>query len=174
MVPKTPALVMARSTWKATLFCVRANGSSTLNRCTTTSLRNAAWCWMLKQSRRSPNTRASFDSKQKSCNRSVKENFQAFDAAVTTSRLGVPRYWLQSERLQLTDRKRLSTDPATGIQRLDSDPFIESSNNFVYFAGAPLLYWPTLATSLKQPSYYVTGIDVGSDSVFRDSSKVGF
>ena len=101
-------------------------------------------------------------------------NFQAFDAAVTTSRMGVPRYWLQSERLQLTDRKRIKTDPATGVQRIDSDPFIESTGNFVYFGGVPLLYWPTLATSLQQPSYFLTGINVGNDSNFGTRVMLDF
>ena len=101
-------------------------------------------------------------------------NFQAFDAAVTTSRMGVPRYWLQSERLQLTDRQRLRTDPATGAQRIDRDPFIQSTNNFVYAGGIPLLYWPTLATSLEQPTYYLTGVDVGNDSNFGTQVMLDF
>jgi hypothetical protein len=101
-------------------------------------------------------------------------HFQAFDAAVTTSRMGVPRYWLQSQRLQLTDRKRLTTDRATGVQRIDSDPFIESSNNFVYLGGVPVLYWPTLSTSLQQPTYYVTGVDVGNDSNFGAQLMLDF
>ena len=92
--------------------------------------------------------------------------FVAFDAAVTTSRMGVPRYWLQSERLRLQDRQKLVTDPATGVQQVTSDPFIESKNNFVYAGGIPLLYWPTLATSLDQPPLYLSGIKVGNDSNF--------
>ncbi len=45
-------------------------------------------------------------------------NFRAFDAAVTSSRMGVPRYWLQSQRLQLTDREQIALDPVTGQPRL--------------------------------------------------------
>ena len=100
--------------------------------------------------------------------------FVAFDAAVTTSRMGVPRYWLQSERLRLQDRQKLVTDPATGVQRVVNDPFIESRNNFVYAGGVPLLYWPTLATSLDQPTLYLTGIDIGNDSNFGAQAMLDF
>lgn len=101
-------------------------------------------------------------------------NFQAFDAAVTTSRMGVPRYWLQSEQLQLTDRQRLRTDPATQSQVVETDPFIKSSGNFLYAGGFPLLYWPTLATSLEKPTYYLTGIDIGNDSNFGTQVMLDF
>ena len=59
----------------------------------------------------------------------------AFDAAVTSSRMGVPRYWLQSERLQLTDREQMALDPVTGLATIDRVPFVESNNNFVYCRG---------------------------------------
>jgi hypothetical protein len=93
-------------------------------------------------------------------------NFLAFDAAVTSSRMGVPRYWLQSERLQLTDRERLIQDPITGQTRIDRQPFVESNDNFVYFGGVPLLYWPTFSTSLERPAYYISGLKVKNDDTF--------
>ena len=93
-------------------------------------------------------------------------NFIAFDAAITSSRMGVPRYWLQSDRLQLTDRKRIEPDPVTGIPRSRSEPFVDSIDNFVYFGGVPLLYWPTLSTSLERPAFYLSGIKVKNDSNF--------
>ncbi len=95
-----------------------------------------------------------------------KGNFIAFDAAVTSSRMGVPRYWLQSERLQLTDREQIVTDPNSGAVIVDREPFVESNNNFVYFGGVPLLYWPTFATSLERPAFYLTGIGVKNDNIF--------
>ncbi len=101
-------------------------------------------------------------------------NFRAFDAAVTTSRIGVPRYWLQSEELKLTDRQRLEVDPATGIQQTVRDPRIESNNNFVYVGGVPILYWPTFSASLDQPGYYITGASVGNDSNFGTRVALDF
>ena len=93
-------------------------------------------------------------------------NFIAFDAAVTSSRMGVPRYWLQSEQLRLTDRQRLVTDPITGATVIDREPFVDSSNNFVYGGGIPLLYWPTFSTSLERPGFYLSGIRVNNDKIF--------
>ena len=80
--------------------------------------------------------------------------------------MGVPRYWLQSERLRLTDRQRTSLDPVTGQPRIDREPFVESSDNFVYISGVPLLYWPTFSTSLERPGYYISGIKVKNDDTF--------
>ncbi|MFK8111309.1 MAG: organic solvent tolerance protein OstA [Rubripirellula sp.] len=93
-------------------------------------------------------------------------NFIAYDAAVTSSRMGVPRYWLQSERLQLTDRQRTETDPVTGVTRTRSEPYVDSRDNFVYFGGVPLLYWPTFATSLERPTFYLSGLKVKNDNNF--------
>ncbi len=93
-------------------------------------------------------------------------NFIAFDAAVTTSRLGVPQYWLQSERLTMQDRARTATHPVTGRPVLTSDPFASSSNNFLYFCNIPILYWPRFSTSLENPSYYIRGIKSTSDRAF--------
>jgi hypothetical protein len=101
-------------------------------------------------------------------------NFIAFDAAVTSSRMGVPRYWLQSQQLRLRDREKLVVDPTTGQPRIAREPFVNSSNNFVYFAGVPLLYWPTFSTSLESPSYYVSGIRVKNDSNFGTQVMLDF
>lgn len=101
-------------------------------------------------------------------------NYRAFDAAVTTSRMGVPRYWLQSEQLQLTDRGRVVVDPATGSQTTISEPYVESNNNFVYVGGVPILYWPTFGTSLQNPGYYISGVSVGNDNIFGTQVGVDF
>src|SRR4029077_9489399 len=42
------------------------------------------------------------------------QNFQAHGAALTSSRLGVPRYWLQSENMALNLQDRPQLDPLTG------------------------------------------------------------
>lgn len=93
-------------------------------------------------------------------------NFVAFDAAVTSSRMGVPRYWLQSGQLQLSDRTRTTVDPETGSPVVDRDPFVTSENNFVYLGGVPVLYWPRLATSLEKPTFYLRGARVNNDDIF--------
>ncbi len=95
-----------------------------------------------------------------------KGNFVAFDAAVTSSRMGVPRYWLQSRELRLTDRRRVVTDPDTGVPRSASDPYVSSTGNFVYLGGVPILYWPRFATSLTRPGLYLKGAKFSNDNIF--------
>jgi hypothetical protein len=101
-------------------------------------------------------------------------NFIGFDAAVTSSRMGVPRYWLQSQQLRLTDRERLGQDPLTGEPRLDREPFVESNGNFVYVAGVPVFYWPRFSTSLERPAYYLTGIKTNNDNIFGTQVLLDF
>jgi hypothetical protein len=96
----------------------------------------------------------------------AKGNFLAFDAAVTTSRMGVPRYWLQSERLQVSNQSVVRTDPLTGNSFNDTRTLLDSENNFVYMGGIPVIYWPSFSTALDFPSFYLSGINVKNDSVF--------
>lgn len=101
-------------------------------------------------------------------------NFVAFDAAVTSSRMGVPRYWLQSEQLQLTDRNTTVTDPITGAPIIRRDPFVSSRDNFTYFGGVPILYWPRFATSLREPTFYLSGASARNDSIFGTQLLLDF
>ena len=78
------------------------------------------------------------------------DDFLAFNTAVTSSRMGVPRYWLQSNQLRLTERQRTVVDPQTGRPTIDRDPFASSQDSFVYFGGVPIFYWPRFATSLER------------------------
>ncbi|KAA5540473.1 organic solvent tolerance protein OstA [Roseiconus nitratireducens] len=93
-------------------------------------------------------------------------NYRAFDAAVTSSRMGVPRYWLQSEKLEFTEKNRNVIDARTGMMTVDREPFATSSNNFVFLGGIPVLYWPRFSTSLERPVFYVTDIKVRNDAAF--------
>ncbi|MCA9135114.1 MAG: hypothetical protein KDB00_00100 [Planctomycetales bacterium] len=93
-------------------------------------------------------------------------NYRAFDAAVTSSRMGVPRYWLQSEQLEFFERTRTVIDPRTGLLVADRDPFVRSNNSFVFLGGVPIFYWPQFSTSLERPVFYVTDIKIKNDSSF--------
>jgi len=101
--------------------------------------------------------------------------FLAHGAALTSSRLGVPRYWLQSSEVTLNVVQTPAVDGFTGLPYIDpqtQEPAVDnqmlatSRNNFLYVGGFPVLYWPTIATDLKKPSYYVDGIKVKNDSVY--------
>lgn len=93
-------------------------------------------------------------------------NYQAFDAAVTSSRMGVPRFWLQSERLHFYEKTRSLIDPRTGLLAADRDPFVTSSNSFVFLGGVPIFYWPRFSTSLERPVFYITDIKIKNDNTF--------
>jgi len=102
-------------------------------------------------------------------------NFRAFGAAITSSRMGVPRYWLQAENVDFRDVQTPQTDPFTGQTAIDpitQEPAVEhqylttSRNNFVFIGGVPVLYWPVMATDLEKPTYYVDAFRVNNDSVF--------
>jgi hypothetical protein len=101
--------------------------------------------------------------------------FIANGAALTSSRMGVPSYWLQSGEVMLTDVQTPAVDGFTGQPYIDPQTeelavehqmLATSRNNFLYVAGIPLLYWPTIATDLTKPNYYIDGIRLGNDSVF--------
>lgn len=98
--------------------------------------------------------------------------FIAFDAAVTTSRMGVPRYWLQSEQLRMTDQTRPGIDPVTGAPVQIADRLVTSNNNFVYLGGVPVLYWPRFSSDMTMSSFYVTGVKVKNDSIFGTQGYV--
>ena len=96
----------------------------------------------------------------------AKGNFIAFDAAITSSRMGIPRYWLQSQQLSLRESEQVRTDPATGATKVYREPFVDSRNNFVYLSGVPVLYWPKFSTSLDRPTSYVSSVGINNDAVF--------
>ena len=103
------------------------------------------------------------------------ENFVAHGAAITSSRLGVPRYWFQTETATLEDRSSPRTDPTTGLPavdpltgRLQLDRRFQtiSRGNLIYLLGKPIFYWPVIATDLMKPSFYLDRISFKNDSVF--------
>lgn len=102
-------------------------------------------------------------------------NFQAYKAALTSSRMGVPRYWLQADQVDFTDVQTARSNPFTGQAEVDmetGEPLVDhqylasSRNNFLYLGGIPVLWWPVMATDLREPTYYVKRIQFKNDSVF--------
>jgi hypothetical protein len=112
-----------------------------------------------------------------------RQNFQAYGAAFTSSRMGVPRYWLQSQQITFQDNQRTAIDPitgnpaidlATGEPAVDHEMLARSRNNFIYVGGYPIFYWPTIATDLEQPTYYIKSVQFGSDKVFGYQAQLTF
>jgi len=104
-----------------------------------------------------------------------RQSFQAFGAAVTTSQMGVPKYWFQAERIGFEDTQVPRTDPMsgqlilereTGEAAVDHDLLATSYNNFLYVGGVPVFYWPAMATDLRKPSYYLERFSIKNDDIF--------
>jgi lipopolysaccharide export system protein LptA len=102
-------------------------------------------------------------------------SFQAFGAAFTSSRIGVPRYWLQSDRLSVEGTPMTDVDPNTGLGSIDPETGqmatrdqynIESRGNWLYAGSVPVFYWPRFQTSLDDPGFYLRSIRIGNDQVF--------
>ncbi len=105
-----------------------------------------------------------------------RENITAFGAAVTSSRLGVPRYWLQGDRVQLQDR-RTAADEATLAPTATGKPtnmLATSRNNFIYLAGLPVAYWPIFTSDVSKPSFYLTGLKAKNDEIFGTQVMADF
>jgi hypothetical protein len=104
-----------------------------------------------------------------------KQHFQANGAAISTSQMGVPTYWVQAEQIDLRDVTQPVVNPLTGYLEMDprtQEAAVEhnlmarSRNNFLYVEGWPVLYWPVLATNLRKPSYYLERFSIKNDNVF--------
>ena len=106
--------------------------------------------------------------------------FLAQDALITTSRLEEPSYHVAAGSILFEDRQRPKIDAATGLPIVDSTgtPQIDhqmmatARNNRVYIAGIPVFYWPTIATDLERPTYYVNNLRVRNDSIFGTQALV--
>jgi len=112
-----------------------------------------------------------------------RSRFQAHQAALTTSRLGVPRYWFQAGDLAFEDRQQPIVDPVTGAQLIDpttGQPAVQqqrlatSRNNVIYLGEVPVFYWPFLGTDLAKPATFLNRFSVKNDQVFGTQIGVGF
>lgn len=97
-----------------------------------------------------------------------RQHLLAYKAAVTSSRMGVPRYWLQADEVLLTDERSDAEAAGYVAPGIDNGTGLEAQakNNFVYLAGMPILYWPTLTTDLTNSSFYLTSVKLKNDSIF--------
>jgi len=107
--------------------------------------------------------------------RVAKDHYQAFGAAITTSRLGIPRYWIQSKQIDYFDQQtnrinpvtgEVQIDPLTGQAKVDHKRLATASNNLLYFGGVPVLYVPRLSADVEDPVFYLNSISFGNDDVF--------
>ena len=114
---------------------------------------------------------------------------QAYGTAVTTSRLGVPRYWLQSESINLRQTQVAPVfDPTTGVASTNlsnglsnfqrdaptTDFTLDGQGNRIYAGGFPVFAWPRIQTTLGNPTLYLESFNINSDSVFGTQIRTGW
>ena len=114
----------------------------------------------------------------------VDENtLQAYGAAFTSSRLAFPRYWLQSENIEISRQVNQQFDPQTGLPQFDNNTgqiktddeyFAASRANRVYIGGVPVFAWPSFRSSLNEPSLYLNRLRLGNDSIFGTQIFTGW
>lgn len=95
-----------------------------------------------------------------------KSHFSAINAQVTTSRFEEPSYHFAANEISFQDIQSQVFDPSTGQAVVQHQQMAESQGNWVYMGGLPVFYWPTIATDLRKPSFFIDGIRIGNDNVF--------
>lgn len=101
-------------------------------------------------------------------------NFSATNALITTSRLEEPSYAFGANEITFQDLQTQVFDPRTGAVTTDHRQLAQSQGNFVYISGVPILYWPTIATDLTRPSFFIDNVRFGNDNVFGFQAMVDF
>lgn len=112
-----------------------------------------------------------------------RQHVQAYGTALTSSRIGVPRYWMQTQNAMLEDLQRPLIDPFTGQAVVDpetGEPEVEhqlmatAQGNSLYIGGVPVFYWPRIATDLTQPTYYIEQVRYKGDRVFGQQLYIDY
>ncbi|MDB2687530.1 organic solvent tolerance protein OstA, partial [Mariniblastus sp.] len=119
-------------------------------------------------------------------------NIQAYGAAVTTSRIGKPRYWIQSEAISLSEKQVAPStpvfDPNTGVAATNlsqglsnfqrdapsTDFTLSGQRNRVYVGGVPVFAWPRFQTTLSDPTLYLESFSLNNDNIFGTQVRTGF
>lgn len=110
------------------------------------------------------------------------QRFAAQNAAITSSRFGLPTYEFRVGSLDLVDVQTPGVDALTGQPALgpQGDPlvhhdyFATARDNVLAVEGLPIFYWPTLASDLNRPTFYLERIKFSSDSVFGTQVYLDF
>ena len=103
------------------------------------------------------------------------DHFFARNTFITSSRMGRPGYRIQSGSIYFEDHQfpafepfsgRPLIDPETGEPVVDHQRLATSRNNFLFLGELPIFYWPSLATSLEDPTFYIRRLRVKKDRVY--------
>ena len=111
------------------------------------------------------------------------DTFYAQHSFLTSSRLGAPRYRVQSQDVRLYDRQQPQVDfwtgspifdPITNEQKIDHDQMVTASNNTMFIGPVPVFWWPRFTTTLQQPSTVLKTIQAQQDGIFGFWSEAEF
>ncbi len=101
--------------------------------------------------------------------------FQASNAFITSSRLGVPGYRLAADEVFFDDQEQVRIDPVsgqpvvdplTGEVLVDHQRLARSEDNLFLISEIPVFYWPVFATDLESSTFYIRRVAVKNDNVF--------
>ncbi len=96
---------------------------------------------------------------------------EGYSGAITTSRLGVPRYWLQSgnftyENIVSPTVTPGDVEPGSGLFQTGTTKRVVSRDNRIYLAEWPIFIWPVFSANLDRPSFYLESFSINNDRVF--------
>lgn len=112
-----------------------------------------------------------------------RDRFFARNATVTTSRLENPTYKLRASTVTFEDIQTPlvdplsgapAIDPETGEQAVDHQQLLTANNNSVFLGPLPVFYWPTFATDLSDPSYFLQSAQYKNDRIFGNQFLTRF
>ncbi|MEE9601900.1 MAG: hypothetical protein V3V75_01240, partial [Thermoguttaceae bacterium] len=110
-------------------------------------------------------------------------SFFARDAFLTSSRMGRPGYRMQAGGIYYQDIQTPMFDPFSGqplINHVTGEPVLHhqrlatSRDNVLYLGNVPVFYWPTMATDLNDPTYYIRNLQLKNDKVFGTQILTGW
>jgi lipopolysaccharide export system protein LptA len=103
------------------------------------------------------------------------DTFFARHSYFTSSRMGKPRFRVQSSEVKVYDRQRAQVNPFTGSpiidpitqqQVIDHDQMVTGTNNTFFLGPAPVFWWPRFTTTLQQPSTVLQSVMFQDDKIF--------
>jgi len=107
--------------------------------------------------------------------RAGRGRYFAENSFITSSRMGEPGYRIQSNNIYFEDHELPLLDPLTGQPMFNvetGEPLVDhrrlatSQNNVLFLGSVPIFYWPTMATNLEDPSFYIRRVRIKNDKIY--------
>jgi hypothetical protein len=101
--------------------------------------------------------------------------YEATNAYITTSRLGVPGYRLAADEILIEDQEQVRVDPLSGqplVDPITGEPVVDHRrratgvSDLLLISEVPVFYWPVFSADLEKPTFYIRRANVGVDGIF--------